>query len=138
MICHTTGIAFSRARVDILARRTSPEGSGRDVKGKRDLRNQTCGQERNTQKLTDCQNWWDNPTMTSKVDAKRRVVIPGARPGDVYDIQRQGDGRILLVRLERPEPGRGMSRSQCLRAMDEAPLPVNMSWDELKSLTREP
>lgn len=76
--------------------------------------------------------------MTTKADAKRRVVIPGARPGDVYDVQKQSDGRILLVRLERPEFRAGMSRSQCLHAMEEAPLRLRMGWDELKSLTREP
>jgi len=30
--------------------------------------------------------------------------------GDVFDIRSQGEGRLLLVRLERPEPGPGMSR----------------------------
>lgn len=37
-------------------------------------------------------------------DAKKRVVLPTAKPGDVFDIQEQGEGRLLLVRLERPAP----------------------------------
>ncbi len=76
--------------------------------------------------------------MTSKADSKRRVVLPRARPGDVFDIQEQGEGRYVLVRLERPEPKRFMSRDDCLRAMEDRPLHLGMSWEELKGLTREP
>lgn len=76
--------------------------------------------------------------MTTKADAKRRIVLPEAQPGDVYDIQKQRDGQYLLVKLERPKPRRRLSKEECLRAMDEAPLQPTMSWDELASLTREP
>jgi len=76
--------------------------------------------------------------MTTKADAKRRVVLPGAEPGDVYDVQRPRDGEYLLVKLERPEPRAKLSREECLRAMAAEPLQLSMSWDELKSLTREP
>lgn len=76
--------------------------------------------------------------MTTKADSKRRVVLPGAEPGDVYDVQEQGAGRYLLVRLERPKPKAAMSREDCLRAMDERPLRLGLTWEELKRLTREP
>jgi hypothetical protein len=74
----------------------------------------------------------------STADAKRRVVLPDVSPGDVFDIQGQGEGRLLLVRLERPEPAREMNMDRCLKAIAAAPLRPTMSWDELKSLTREP
>jgi hypothetical protein len=74
----------------------------------------------------------------STADAKRRVVLPTARPGDVFDIQSQGEGRLLLVRLERPEPGPKMSMARCLDAIAAAPLRPTMTWDSLKALTREP
>jgi hypothetical protein len=74
----------------------------------------------------------------STADAKRRVVLPAAKPGDVFDIQTQGEGRLLLVRLERPEPGPGMSVDSCLEAMAAAPLRPRMTWDDLRALTREP
>jgi len=74
---------------------------------------------------------------TSKVDAKKRVVLPEGSPGDVFDIQRQGEGRYLLVRLEKPTAPR-RSKASCLRAMNEAPLSPTLSWDELKKQTREP
>jgi hypothetical protein len=83
--------------------------------------------------------WWDNPTMAiSTVDAKRRVVLPVARPGDVFDIQSQGEGRLLLVRLERPQPGPRMSMARSLEAIAAAPLRPKMTWDSLKAVTREP
>jgi hypothetical protein len=74
----------------------------------------------------------------STADAKRRVVLPAARPGDVFDIQSQGEGRLLLVRLERPEPGPRMSIARCLGAIAAAPLRPKMTWESLKTTTREP
>jgi hypothetical protein len=74
----------------------------------------------------------------SKVDAKQRVVLPAARPGDVFDIQSQGEGRLLLVRLERPKPGPGLSMESCLEAIAAAPLRPKMTWGSLKAITREP
>lgn len=74
----------------------------------------------------------------STVDAKQRVVLPAAKPGDVFDIQSQGEGRLLLVRLERPKPGSGMSMKSCLEAIAAAPLRPKMNWDSLKATTREP
>lgn len=76
--------------------------------------------------------------MTTKSDSKKRVVLPGARPGDVYDVQKRGEGCYLLVRLERPEPRAAMSREDCLRAMEDRPLRLETTWEELRRLTREP
>jgi len=82
---------------------------------------------------------WDYPTMpTTTADKKKRVVLPAARPGDVFDVQQQGEGRLLLVRLVRPEPKARMSRLGCFRAMTAAPLHPRIKWDELCRLTREP
>jgi hypothetical protein len=75
---------------------------------------------------------------TSTADAKRRVVLPVAKPGDVFDIQNQGEGRLLLVRLEPPKPEPRMSMDRCLEAITAAPLRPKMTWDSLKAVTREP
>jgi len=56
----------------------------------------------------------------STADTKRRVVLPAAKPGDVFDIQSQGEGRLLL------------------EAIAAAPLRPKMTWDSLKGVTREP
>lgn len=76
--------------------------------------------------------------MTTKTDAKRRIVLPEAEPGDIYDVQKRGEGEYLLVKLQRPEPRRHLSKEDCLRAMATAPLAPTMNWAELSSLTREP
>ena len=82
---------------------------------------------------------WDNPTMgTSKMDTKKRVVLPSGEPGDIFDIQQQAEGRYLLVRLAKPRPGARISKAASLKAMRDAPLNPTMTWDELRELTREP
>ncbi len=74
---------------------------------------------------------------TTTADAKKRVLLSDIEPGEVFDVQRQGDGRYLLVRLERPEPENRITRAQCLAAMEQAPLHQRMQWEELRELTRE-
>ena len=82
---------------------------------------------------------WGSPTIsTSTVDAKKRIVLPGGRPGDVFDIQQLADGRLLLVRLEKPERADRMSRAACVKAMRKAPLRPTLPWEKLRKLTREP
>ena len=76
--------------------------------------------------------------MTTRADSKKRIVLPTARPGDVFDVQRFGEGQFILVRLARPEPKARLTRAQCLRAIGAAPLHPQMDWETLKRLTREP
>ncbi len=76
--------------------------------------------------------------MVSTADSKKRIVLPIANPGDVFDIQRQGDGHFVLLRLARPEPKARLNRADCLRAIDGAPLKPKMDWAALRELTREP
>ncbi len=73
-----------------------------------------------------------------KVDTKKRIVLPGGRPGDVFDIQQQTEGRFLLIRLEKPERSERMSKKACLEAMRKAPLRPTLTWEKLRELTREP
>lgn len=82
---------------------------------------------------------WDNPTMsTAKVDTKKRIVLPNGRPGDVFEVQQQADGRFLLIRLEKPESPENMSREACLEAIRNAPLRSRLSCADLRLVTREP
>ena len=75
--------------------------------------------------------------MVGKIDAKKRLVLPEALPGDVFDVQKWGEGRFLLVKLERPRPRKRMTREQCLRAMAASPLCPRMTWEQLRSVTRD-
>jgi hypothetical protein len=82
---------------------------------------------------------WDIPTMSIyTIDTKKRIVLPGGRPGDVFDIQQQAEGRYLLVRLEKPRQRKRMSKKACLEAMRKAPLKPMLTWEKLRKLTREP
>lgn len=76
--------------------------------------------------------------MTTTADAKKRIVLPTAKPGDVFDIQRFGESQFILVRLVRPEPKARLTRTQCLRAIASRPLSPTMDWETLRGLTREP
>jgi hypothetical protein len=76
--------------------------------------------------------------MITTADSKKRVVLPEAKPGDVFDIQREGEERFVLVRLPRPEPRRRMTKIQCLRAIAATPLTLTMDWETLRKITREP
>ncbi len=70
----------------------------------------------------------------STVDAKRRVVIPAASPGETFDIQSQGEGRLLLVRVEQPKPGAARtSRARCLEAIAASPLQPTKSRSQMYS-----
>lgn len=75
---------------------------------------------------------------TYTVDTKKRILLPGGRPGDVFDIQQQAEGRFLLIRLEKPERSDHMSKKACMEAMRKAPLRLTMTWEKLRDLTREP
>jgi hypothetical protein len=83
-----------------------------------------------------CQ-WWDNPTMTTRADSKRRIVLPTAQPGDVFDISDDGNGRFTIIRLTPPAPKSKLTQEQCLKAIAAAPLQQKMNWVELRKLTRE-
>ncbi|RJQ53811.1 MAG: hypothetical protein C4530_17630 [Desulfobacteraceae bacterium] len=73
----------------------------------------------------------------STVDSKKRIVLPGGRPGDVFDVQQEAEGRFLLIRLEKPERAERMSRKECMEAMRKAPLRSMMTWEKLREQTRE-
>jgi hypothetical protein len=45
---------------------------------------------------------------------------------------------MLLVRLDRPKSGPGMSLDSCLEAIAATPLRPKMTWGSLKAITREP
>lgn len=61
---------------------------------------------------------WEIPPMKiACADTTKRVVLPGAEPGDVFDVQREGEERYVLVRLRRPPAKPAMNREECLEAI---------------------
>lgn len=75
---------------------------------------------------------------TTRADSKRRIVIPGIRPGGPFPIQRQTDGRFLPVGLEPADAPPKMTREQCLEVMSKNPLNLRLTWEQVRQLTREP
>jgi len=80
----------------------------------------------------------DDATMTVIADSKKRVVMPGARPGDVFDVADEGNGHFLLVRLNKPAPPKRKTRGEVMAAIKASKLKFDMSREELREMTREP
>jgi len=78
--------------------------------------------------------------MTVVADSKRRVVMPGAKPGDVFACERRDKNHFLFVRLTAPPPPKTkkMTKAQVLRAIKNSKMKFDLTWEELRELTREP
>ncbi len=75
---------------------------------------------------------------TVTADQKRRVPLPEAQPGDVYDVHKTPDGKYVLEKLI-PQGGTGpRSTAEVLAAMEVQPLDSRLRWEELRRYTREP
>lgn len=75
--------------------------------------------------------------MTLTADTKKRVVIPGAAPGDVFSCERRGQD-LVLRRIYRPVDPVKLTRAQALRTIRSWKFQPAMSWEKLRELTREP
>jgi hypothetical protein len=80
---------------------------------------------------------WDNPTMTLTADSKKRVVLPGAAPGDVFTCQQKGP-ELVLRRVYRNTPRKKLTKAQALKAIRSWKFKPAMSWEQLRAFTREP
>lgn len=75
---------------------------------------------------------------TVKLDAQRRLELASGEPGEEYEIQPQGEGRYLLIRVERQVPASSLTKDELLERIRSTPLQPTLSWEELRKLTREP
>jgi hypothetical protein len=76
--------------------------------------------------------------MTVKADAKKRVVVPGARPGDIFVCEEQDENHFLLVRLTPPPVRAKKTKAEFRRALKSSKLKFDVTWEELRAMTREP
>jgi hypothetical protein len=76
--------------------------------------------------------------MTVTADAKKRVVVPGAKPGDVFACEQQDEDHFVLVRLVKPPRPVRRTRAEVRRALKKSKLRFDVTWNELRTLTREP
>ncbi len=82
---------------------------------------------------------WDDPTVKiATVDSKRRLVLPGAHPGEAYSVWQDQDGHYQLTKVI-PAPGKEKPTADQIAAlMKSAALTPKMNSEELRKLTREP
>ncbi|MBC9867874.1 MAG: hypothetical protein F7B06_01500 [Opitutae bacterium] len=75
---------------------------------------------------------------TVRTDAKRRITLPGSRPGEVYEVIEEEPGHYSLARLVALPPRRRQKTvSEVEEAMESAPLKPATTWEQLRKLTRE-
>ena len=74
--------------------------------------------------------------MTLTADAKKRVVIPGAAPGDVFACE-QTDNTVILRRVYRKSPRKSLTRKQALKAIRSWKSLRGVKWEDLRKMTRE-
>jgi hypothetical protein len=80
---------------------------------------------------------WDNPTMTLTADSKKRVVLPGAAPGDVFTCEQKGP-EMVLRRIYHEAPRKKLTKAQALKAIRSWKALRGVKWEELRAITREP
>ena len=71
------------------------------------------------------------------IDTKRRLVLPGASPGERYAVQESSPGRYELAKVI-PAPKPRPSPEELDALLVSAALTPKMSWEELRTHTREP
>ena len=76
--------------------------------------------------------------MTITADSKERVVLPWAKPGDVFNCLQQDENHFAFARLQPPPPPKKQSRAEVRRALRNSKLKFDLTWDELRAMTREP
>jgi hypothetical protein len=74
--------------------------------------------------------------MTLTADTKKRVVIPGAAPGDVFACEETHQG-FLLRRIYRKIPGKKPTKREALKAIRSWKALRGVKWEELRQMTRE-
>ena len=72
-----------------------------------------------------------------KVDATKRLRLPGLRPGDYYEPEYLGPAEIMLRRVPEPKRTVRKTKAQALTAIERSRLRFTASWDELRRETRE-
>ena len=75
--------------------------------------------------------------MTLTADSKKRVVLPGAAPGNVFACKQKGP-ELVLRRVYRPTPRKKLTKAQALKAIRNWKALRGVKWEDLRATTREP
>lgn len=74
--------------------------------------------------------------MTITADSQQRAVLPFAKPGETFECEQRDENHITLVR--RPAPAKKKTPAEIRQAILNSKMKFDMTWDELRQLTREP
>jgi hypothetical protein len=88
----------------------------------------------------DTRHWkWDRPTMLkiTTTDQKRRIVLPGAKPGEVYAVRELAAGHMELSLMLPASKRKRRRRSEVEKLLNSAALSPQRSWNSLRKETRE-
>jgi hypothetical protein len=70
-------------------------------------------------------------------DSKKRVVLPGAAPGDVFACEKKGQ-EMVLRRIHRATPQKKRTKAEVLNAIRNWKSIPKIRWEDLRKMTREP
>ena len=77
--------------------------------------------------------------MSATVDEKKRIVIQGdVQKGDEFHIHSLGSGHFLLQRLVRAQRPPQRSLEELRALIRSSKVKMDVSWEELRQMTREP
>ena len=74
--------------------------------------------------------------MTLTADSKKRVVLPGAAPGDVFTCEKKGLEFILRC-VHRAAPQKKPTKAAVVKAIRGWKSVPKVRWEELRKMTRE-
>lgn len=72
------------------------------------------------------------------IDTKRRLVLPGAKPGECYAVKESGPGHYELAMVIPAPKKTKPKRAEIDALLVSAGLTPKMNWKQLRVLTREP
>jgi len=72
------------------------------------------------------------------VDQKRRLVLPGAEPGEAFCVRQLEAGRYELLKMIPQPRGEKPPASKVEELLETEALTPRMSWEQLKAETRDP
>lgn len=76
--------------------------------------------------------------MTLTADSKKRVMLPGSAPGDVFAMEQKGDEIVLRRVYRQPKPiAKKMTKAQVKNAIENWKSVPKIGWEELRKMTRE-
>ncbi|MFM1918869.1 MAG: hypothetical protein RLZZ303_503 [Candidatus Hydrogenedentota bacterium] len=72
---------------------------------------------------------------TARLDAMRKIEVPGGKPGELFRIEEQAPGKYTIERID--EPAKHRTIEDVYAAIDKNPICANITWEELRKITRE-